>query len=444
MYNKREFFIRSAVILFVTIFGFPSYSRSVGISNVATTYSGPQVSISTSTHSTKGMRNYMEDECFVSGDGTFAAVFDGHGGNAVSRYARQTLYSCFLKLLPESRPWKDRSVTEAIAGAVYKVDSEVSSNLRWRHQGSTLAAVHVNAEQASQGDSHGRKQVVQQMSLKIVSANVGDSRAVLGKRDKAIDLTKDHKPNSHTERARIEKLGGFVQWHGIVKNKRPVKGAGVYRVNGNLALSRAIGDAAERPCVSCDPDIRLTVLNLQRRGHSSISTAKSADSEYAEARQKSTKRNGDREAADANERNAECPFIILATDGLWDVFSSQEAVSFVRGVLRAVKEQLLRQGQISSSALAPSETSEVSDTRRMKGSDVRIQEKDRGNPSRETSSPSHIESVEQEYAEFLMKDAEVVRAMSASANLLSRTSTGTVQSSSTATVWAAVKKKMAK
>lgn len=32
-----------------------------------------------------GERPYMEDEYYVSGEGSFAAVFDGHGGKAVSR-----------------------------------------------------------------------------------------------------------------------------------------------------------------------------------------------------------------------------------------------------------------------------------------------------------------------------------------------------------------------
>jgi hypothetical protein len=40
----------------------------------------------------KGYRLYMEDEDFVSEGGRFAAVFDGHGGNGVSRYLHENLY----------------------------------------------------------------------------------------------------------------------------------------------------------------------------------------------------------------------------------------------------------------------------------------------------------------------------------------------------------------
>jgi serine/threonine protein phosphatase PrpC len=45
------------------------------------------------------------------------------------------------------------------------------------------------------------------------------------------ELTKDHHPDREDERRRVEAAGGYVlEW------------AGVYRVNGELALSRAIGD----------------------------------------------------------------------------------------------------------------------------------------------------------------------------------------------------------
>jgi hypothetical protein len=47
----------------------------------------------------------------------------------------------------------------------------------------------------------------------------------------ARELTKDHHPDREVERSRVEASGGYVlEW------------AGVYRVNGELALSRAIGD----------------------------------------------------------------------------------------------------------------------------------------------------------------------------------------------------------
>jgi len=61
----------------------------------------------------------------------------------------------------------------------------------------------------------------------IYCANTGDSRAVLCSSDKAHPLSEDHKPQNPKELSRIENSGHCVDDD---------------RVDGNLALSRAIGD----------------------------------------------------------------------------------------------------------------------------------------------------------------------------------------------------------
>ena len=61
----------------------------------------------------------------------------------------------------------------------------------------------------------------------IICANAGDCRSVLSKKGKAKDLSTDHKPNTPSEKSRIERANGFVEDN---------------RVNGNLALSRSFGD----------------------------------------------------------------------------------------------------------------------------------------------------------------------------------------------------------
>lgn len=58
-------------------------------------------------------------------------------------------------------------------------------------------------------------------------ANCGDSRAVLCRKGKAAISTMDHKPTVAAERKRIQDAGGSVMIH---------------RVNGSLAVSRALGD----------------------------------------------------------------------------------------------------------------------------------------------------------------------------------------------------------
>lgn len=58
-------------------------------------------------------------------------------------------------------------------------------------------------------------------------ANVGDSRAIASVGGRLEVLSFDHKPSNKTEVDRITAAGGWVELN---------------RVNGNLALSRALGD----------------------------------------------------------------------------------------------------------------------------------------------------------------------------------------------------------
>ncbi|CAE7565153.1 unnamed protein product [Symbiodinium natans] len=91
----------------------------------------------------------------------------------------------------------------------------------------------------------------------IVCANAGDSRAVLCREGQAVELSQDHKPNEARERERIEAAGGRIE-------EIPVGARVHYRVNGNLNLSRSIGDLEykkqptmghERQMICSTPDI---------------------------------------------------------------------------------------------------------------------------------------------------------------------------------------------
>lgn len=233
-------------------------------------------SYDTSVCSVQGGRSYMEDEYCIHQNGAFAAVFDGHGGNAISRYLRQNLYANVQAAAPVTSV---QECKDALCAALFKVDREVNRISHWSFQGSTAVAVWIHSESKDERT--------------VVAANVGDSRAVLSRNGSAIDLTCDHKPNDASEKARIETMGGKVVWCGGVDALgKPVPYAGIYRVNGNLALSRAIGDRSERPAVTSEPDV--TTYNIEE---------------------------GDE-------------FIVLGSDGLWDVMSSQEVVAFVHTTLQ--------------------------------------------------------------------------------------------------------------
>lgn len=66
----------------------------------------------------------------------------------------------------------------------------------------------------------------------LICANAGDSRCVLGEGGRAVLLSHDHKPQNKKERERIYKAGSTVNVEG--------------RIDGNLNLSRAIGDIAHK------------------------------------------------------------------------------------------------------------------------------------------------------------------------------------------------------
>lgn len=84
---------------------------------------------------------------------------------------------------------------------------------------------------------------------KIYVANAGDSRCVLSRNKKAVEMSIDHKPTDDGERARIEKAGSEVTAEG--------------RVDGNLNLSRSLGDlkyknkthlTQEEQAITANPD----------------------------------------------------------------------------------------------------------------------------------------------------------------------------------------------
>lgn len=77
-------------------------------------------------------------------------------------------------------------------------------------------------------------------------ANVGDSRAVASVKGKAEPLSVDHKPNNEGEMRRIIAGGGHVEFN---------------RVNGNLALSRALGDFGFKANANLPPQEQIVTGN---------------------------------------------------------------------------------------------------------------------------------------------------------------------------------------
>lgn len=107
---------------------------------------------------------------------------------------------------------------------------------------------------------------------KIYVANIGDSRAVLASSNKSVPLSSDHKPNRPDERLRVESNGGRIMFYGT------------WRVQGMLAVTRSFGDRRLKRWVIAEPEIFVRDLTSEDK------------------------------------------YLILATDGVWDVMSEQDSV----------------------------------------------------------------------------------------------------------------------
>jgi serine/threonine protein phosphatase PrpC len=119
----------------------------------------------------------------------------------------------------------------------------------------------------------------------IVCANTGDSRAVLCRGGEQVPLSHDHKPFNPGEKERIENAGSHVKFN---------------RVNGDLAVSRALGDFVYKRCETVEAE------------HQAVTAFPEVIAEVRHPRDE---------------------FIVLACDGIWDVMSSQEVCDKVREML---------------------------------------------------------------------------------------------------------------
>uniref|UniRef100_A0AAF5D0M2 protein-serine/threonine phosphatase n=1 Tax=Strongyloides stercoralis TaxID=6248 RepID=A0AAF5D0M2_STRER len=190
------------------------------------------------------------------------AVYDGHGGKDVSTYTADH----FPQYLIQQENWKNKEFSNALNDAFISFDDVLRQPevLKILNSGTTACVVVIHNEN-------------------ITVANAGDSRAVLCRNGKAIELSFDHKPEDKSEKSRIVKAGGTISADG--------------RVNGGLNLSRALGDhyykqnkdlPLEEQMISAKPDIIEDKIT------------------------------------DEDE------FLIIACDGIWNSMSSQEVVDFVK------------------------------------------------------------------------------------------------------------------
>lgn len=235
--------------------------------------------------SMQGYRKNMEDHHIIQDfngkcvDHTLVAVMDGHAGDGSALYTSLRL----LEVIEETVSWKeylrieDKGKEEsiniirlALAQAFVDIDDEIRTADYMDMSGCTCVCAIITP-------TH------------VVCANVGDSRCVLGLKptvvNNTIALSDDHKPSNEEEKLRIENGGGFVLDD---------------RVNGELAMSRALGDFRYKSNKDADIALQLVLPIPDIAVH---------------------------------KRSPSDEVLILACDGVWDVMSNNEAVDFVTKIV---------------------------------------------------------------------------------------------------------------
>lgn len=234
-----------------------------------------------------GYRSYMEDmhSIYRDDDREFfaAGIYDGHGGKGAAETASGMLTPYFMHAWAKESGklfWEQRSESELLREAYLNVDATLIES--GMNSGTAAADLYIIGE-------------------KFLAANVGDTRIIMGTGSGSFTLTKDHKPHLREEKARIESLGGRVI------------SMGVPRVEGVLAMSRALGDTGLKPYVSGEPRIVEGYLG--------------------------------------NEND----YAVLACDGVWDVLEVNDVI----GVVRAVIDPGKASEEISRTALDRGSTDNI-------------------------------------------------------------------------------------
>lgn len=190
-----------------------------------------------------------------------AEIYDGHGGREAAEIASGMLTPYFMHAWAKEseKPFKDRqNECQLLREAYLSVDAHLVE--KGNRSGTTVANLYIIGD-------------------RFLAANVGDTRVIIGTKKGFSFLTKDHKPDLPEEKARIEGLGGRVLFYGAP------------RVEGVLAMSRALGDTGLKPYISSEPRI--------------VKGSLGKENDYA----------------------------ILACDGVWDVLTADDVMQIVRAAI---------------------------------------------------------------------------------------------------------------
>lgn len=214
----------------------------------------------------------QSDPGVVETDNGYFAIFDGHAGTFAAEWCGKKVHILLEEII---RKHPNTPIPELLDMTFTSVDTQleklplknsgctaVIAVLRWEdripnsHSATGSTAIAPAAAQAVKTDGKGdstaepkqaesklRESASRQRVL--YTANVGDARIVLCRNGKALRLSYDHKGSDENEGKRIAGAGGL-----ILNN----------RVNGVLAVTRALGDAYMKDLVTGHPYTTETVI----------------------------------------------------------------------------------------------------------------------------------------------------------------------------------------
>jgi len=199
--------------------------------------------------------HFIYDDILGDGKSILFGVVDGHGGFDVADYVIKNFKKEFLTQYTNCK----KDIKTALEQSFLKVDEALKTAVPSEDVGST-ACIGV---------------VLYEIGKRVLyTANVGDTRAVLGQLGGCKRVSYDHKASDANEVARVKKDGGNIFFD---------------RVEGSLAITRAFGDYAFKDKgVTAMPYIERTELRVIDK------------------------------------------FLVVATDGLWDVIDDQEAIEIIK------------------------------------------------------------------------------------------------------------------
>ena len=224
-------------------------------------------------------RDYMQDAFSLSLSSTargvpvdFMGIYDGHGPNG-ENIAREVAENLCDEVIRHYETDKSYTFSQAIEMGCVLLDDRIRSD-------PDLKILDENGEERVYGGSTSCSVWIKEGT--IYNGNVGDSRFILSYNGRAIPISIDHKPQSPAEKARIRNAGGYVSED--------------ERVNGILAVSRSFGDYIFKE------DKSLQVFEQLVTAVPDVRTV---------------------------EIDENIDFLVVSSDGVWDMMSNQEVVDAV-------------------------------------------------------------------------------------------------------------------